>query len=177
MSRIGKHPIKLSQGVTATIAKGKVTVKGKLGELSSGLSDKVEVIIQDGNLIVKPLAQTKEARMIWGTTRSNLNNMVKGVSEGYFRKLELIGVGYKAIPSSNGIKLSLGHSHDINFVTPKGIKISCPTQTDLEISGIDKREVGAVASAIRSFRAPEPYKGKGVKYQEETVLRKEGKKK
>ncbi len=177
MSRVGKYPIKLPQGVTVTIDVGKATVKGKLGELSCGLSDFVKVTVQDGEVVVEPVSKTKECRMIWGTTRANLNNMVKGVTEGFIRKLELVGVGYKAQASSNGVKLSLGYSHDIDYVTPKGVKITCPSQTEIQISGIDKREVGAVASEIRAFRSPEPYKGKGVKYVEETIVRKEGKKK
>ncbi len=177
MSRVGKYPVKLPQGVTVTVADGKAIVKGKLGELTCDLSDLVKVTVQEGEVVVEPVTKSKEGRMIWGTTRANLNNMVKGVTEGFVRKLELIGVGYKAQAVANGVKLSLGYSHDIDYVAPKGVKIACPSQTEIEISGMDKREVGTAASEIRAFRSPEPYKGKGVKYVEETILRKEGKKK
>ena len=177
MSRVGKHPVILPAGVTVTLADGQAVVKGKLGELKCAISDKVTVTVENNEVIVKPVADTKECRMQWGTTRANLNNMVKGVTEGFVRKLEMIGVGYRAQATGKGIKLSLGFSHDIDYDAPAGIKIACPEPTQIEISGMDKRMVGAVASEIRSFRSPEPYKGKGVKYVEETVRRKEGKKK
>ena len=177
MSRIGKHPVKLPAGVTATLVDDKVTVKGKLGELSMNINDAVKVTLEDGALVVTPAEKDKQGRMMWGTTRANLNNLVKGVSEGFVRKLELVGVGYKAQATGKGIKLSLGYSHDIDYDAPAGIKITCPSPTEVEIHGADKRLVGAVASELRSYREPEPYKGKGVKYQEETIIRKEGKKK
>ena len=177
MSRVGKHPVILPAGVTVTVSDGQAVVKGKLGELKCAISDKVTVTVENNEVVIKPLADTKECRMLWGTTRANLNNMVKGVTEGYVRKLEMIGVGYRAQANAKGIKLSLGFSHDIDYEAPAGIKITCPEPTQIEISGMDKRVVGAVASELRSFRAPEPYKGKGVKYVEETVRRKEGKKK
>ncbi len=148
-----------------------------MGTLKTRISDKVNVTVENNEIIVKPLADTKECRMNWGTTRANLNNMVKGVTEGFTRKLEMIGVGYRAQVSGKVLKLSLGFSHDIDYAIPEGIKIACPDVTQIEISGMDKRLVGAVASEIRAYRAPEPYKGKGVKYVEETVRRKEGKKK
>ena len=177
MSRVGKHPVILPAGVTVTLADGQAVVKGKLGELKCAISDKVTVTVENNEVVVKPVADTKECRMLWGTTRANLNNMVKGVTEGFVRKLEMIGVGYRAQATGKGIKLSLGFSHDIDYDAPAGIKIACPEPTQIEISGMDKRMVGAVASEIRAFRSPEPYKGKGVKYVEETVRRKEGKKK
>ena len=177
MSRVGKHSIVLPQGVTVTVNGEQVTVKGKLGELTTQVSDKVTVTVDNNEIVVKPVAQTKECRMNWGTTRANLNNMVNGVSEGFVRKLEMIGVGYRGQATAKGIKLSLGYSHDIDYVAPQGIKIACPDVTQIEVSGIDKRLVGAVAAELRSYRSPEPYKGKGVKYVEETVRRKEGKKK
>lgn len=177
MSRVGKHHIVLPQGVSVSIENGEATVSGKLGTLKSHLSDKVNVSIENNEVIVKPVADTKECRMNWGTTRANLNNMVKGVSEGFTRKLEMIGVGYRAQVNGKILKLSLGFSHDIDYAIPEGIKIVCPDVTQIEISGTDKRLVGTVASEIRSYRSPEPYKGKGVKYAEETVRRKEGKKK
>ncbi|MGN1090949.1 MAG: 50S ribosomal protein L6 [Alphaproteobacteria bacterium] len=177
MSRVGKHHIVLPQGVSVSIENGEATVSGKLGTLKSHVSDKVNVSIENNEVIVKPVANTKECRMNWGTARANLNNMVKGVSEGFTRKLEMIGVGYRAQVNGNVLKLSLGFSHDIDYAIPEGIKIVCPDVTQIEISGMDKRLVGTVASEIRSYRSPEPYKGKGVKYAEETVRRKEGKKK
>lgn len=177
MSRVGKYPIKLPAGVTASVDKQTVTVQGKLGTLKAEVSDALSVAVEDNALVVKPLSQTKQARALWGTTRANLHNMVVGVSEGFKRKLELIGVGYKAQATGKGVKLSLGYSHDIDYIAPEGVKITCPDITQLEISGIDKRAVGAAAAKIRSYREPEPYKGKGVKYVEETILRKEGKKK
>lgn len=177
MSRIGKYPIALPAGVTVTLADDKATVKGKLGELSCALTDVVKVSVEEGKVWVKPLSETKEGRALWGTTRANINNMVKGVSEGFTRKLEMIGVGYKAQATAKGIKLSLGFSHDIDYDAPVGIKIAVPAPTEIIITGIDKRMVGSVASDIRGYRPPEPYKGKGVKYEGETILRKEGKKK
>ena len=169
MSRVGKHPVILPAGVTVTVSDGQAVVKGKLGELKCVISDKVTVTVENNEVVVKPVADTKECRMLWGTTRANLNNMVKGVTEGYVRKLEMIGVGYRAQANAKGV--------NIDYEAPAGIKITCPEPTQIEISGMDKRAVGAVASELRSFRAPEPYKGKGVKYVEETVRRKEGKKK
>ncbi len=177
MSRVGKHHIVLPQGVTVNVAGDEVAIKGKQGELKAVVSDKVTVTVENNEIIVKPVEDTKECRMHWGTTRANLNNMVKGVSEGFVRKLEMIGVGYRAQVAGKNLKLSLGFSHDIDYAIPEGIKIVCPEVTQVEISGMDKRLVGTVASEIRAYRAPEPYKGKGVKYVEETVRRKEGKKK
>ena len=177
MSRVGKHHIVLPQGVTFNVTGDEATVSGKLGTLKTRISDKVNVSIENNEVIVKPLADTKECRMNWGTTRANLNNMVKGVTEGFTRKLEMIGVGYRAQVSGKVLKLSLGYSHDIDYAIPEGIKIVCPDVTQIEISGTDKRLVGSVASEIRAYRAPEPYKGKGVKYADETILRKDGKKK
>ncbi len=177
MSRVGKYPVKLPQGVTVNVANGEAVVKGKLGELKCALPSDVTVTVENDQVVVTPHTQSKNNRMQWGTVRANLNNMVKGVSEGFVRKLELIGVGYRAQATAKGIKLSLGFSHDIDFDAPQGVKIACPSQTEIEISGCDKHDVGAVASKIRSYRPPEPYKGKGVKYVEETVRRKEGKKK
>jgi len=178
MSRVGKHPVQLPAGVTATLADGKVVVKGKLGELSMDIHEAVKVTLEDNAFVVVPADKNnKQGRMLWGTTRANLNNMVIGVSEGFTRKLEMIGVGYKAQATAKGIKLSLGYSHDIDYDAPAGIKITCPSATEIEIHGADKRLVGAVASDLRSYREPEPYKGKGVKEVEETIIRKEGKKK
>ena len=177
MSRIGKHPVKMPAGVSADIKAGEIIVKGKLGELKTHIPHGVTVKQENDEIVVVPVSEDKEHRMLWGTVRANINNMVKGVSEGYTRKLELIGVGYKAQAQGQVLKLSLGYSHDINYDVPAGIKAATPQPTQIELSGIDKQLLGQVASEIRSYRSPEPYKGKGVKYEEETVLRKVGKKK
>lgn len=177
MSRIGKHPVKMPEGVTATISAEEIVIKGKLGELKTHIPYGVTVKQENNEVIVAPISQNKEHRMLWGTVRANINNMVKGVSEGFTRKLELIGVGYKAQAQGQVLKLSLGFSHDINYQIPAGVKVATPQPTAIELSGIDKQLLGQVASEIRSYRSPEPYKGKGVKYEEETVLRKVGKKK
>lgn len=177
MSRIGKHPVKMPAGVTATISADEIVIKGKLGELRTHLPHGVSVTQENDEIVVRPLSDEKTHRMLWGTVRANINNMVTGVSEGFKRKLELIGVGYKAQMQGNKIKLSLGYSHDIDYELPKGIQCATPQPTIIELSGADKQLLGQVASEIRSYRSPEPYKGKGVKYEEETVLRKVGKKK
>lgn len=177
MSRIGKHPVKMPEGVTATISAEEIVIKGKLGELKTHIPYGVTVKQENNEVVVAPISQNKEHRMLWGTVRANINNMVKGVSEGFTRKLELIGVGYKAQAQGQVLKLSLGFSHDINYQIPAGVKVATPAPTAIELSGIDKQLLGQVASEIRSYRSPEPYKGKGVKYEEETVLRKVGKKK
>ena len=177
MSRIGKHPVKMPAGVTATISAEEIVIKGKLGELKTHIPSGVTVKQENDEVVVTPVSQSKEHRMLWGTIRANINNMVKGVSEGYTRKLELIGVGYRAQAQGQVLKLSLGYSHDINYQVPAGVKVATPQPTAIELTGIDKQLLGQVASEIRSYRSPEPYKGKGVKYEEETVLRKVGKKK
>lgn len=177
MSRIGKHPVKMPAGVTATISADEIVIKGKLGELKSHLPHGVSVKQENGEIVVRPACDDKEHRMQWGTVRANIHNMVVGVSEGFKRKLELIGVGYKAQMQGDKIKLSLGYSHDIEYTLPKGIQGVTPQPTIIELLGADKQLLGQVASEIRSYRSPEPYKGKGVKYENETVLRKVGKKK
>lgn len=177
MSRIGKHPVKMATGTTAVIKDDVLTVKGKLGELTYALPKGVHVVVEGDLITVTPVSADKEHRMLWGTVRANINNMVHGVTDGFTRKLELVGVGYRAAVAGNILKLTLGYSHDIDYAIPAGIKVACPVQTTIEISGVDKRLVGQVASEVRSYRAPEPYKGKGVKYEGERILRKEGKKK
>ncbi len=177
MSRIGKHPVTVPDGVTVALEGGKVKVKGKLGELSCTISDLVSVELKDGSVVISPVNDTKESRAMWGTTRANINDMVKGVSQGFSKKMEIVGVGYKAAMQGNSLKLSLGFSHEVDFPVPAGIKIVCSSPTALEISGFDKQQVGQVAAEIRKYRKPEPYKGKGVKYAGEAILRKEGKKK
>ena len=177
MSRIGKHPVQIPVGTVVSRDDAVLTVKGKLGELKIALPSGVMVEVADTEIIVKPSSDSKESRMLWGTIRACIANMVKGVSEGFVRKLELIGVGYKAQVQGKEIKLNLGYSHEINYPLPEGISAVCPSPTAIELTGYDKQLVGQVASEIRAFRSPEPYKGKGVKYAEETVNRKVGKKK
>ncbi len=177
MSRVGKYPVMVPKDVTVSVTKEKVTVKGKLGEMSFPLSHKVTVAVEDGRIVCTPVNKEKETRAMWGTMRAQINNLVKGVSVGFKKKLEMVGVGYKAQVQGKVLKLSLGFSHDIDFPIPEGIKIVCTTPTNLEISGCSKLVVGQVAAKIRAYRGPEPYKGKGIKYEGEEILRKEGKKK
>lgn len=177
MSRIGKHPIKIADGASAVVADGKITVKGKLGELSARVPHGVHVTVQDKEIVVTPATDSQEHRALWGTIRANISNMMQGVSAGFSKKLELIGVGFRAQVQGQTLKLTLGYSHDIDYALPKGIKAVCPQPTIIELTGTDNQLLGQVASEIRSYRAPEPYKGKGVKYENETILRKVGKKK
>ena len=178
MSRVGKYPVIIPAGVTAAIEGNVVTVKGKLGELSCTFDDShVAAKLEDNKIVVSPLSGSQTARALWGTTRANINTLVKGVSEGFTKNLELVGVGYKARTEGNKLVLSLGFSHDVNFPAPEGIKISCESPTQIKVFGVDKQLVGQVAAEIRKYRKPEPYKGKGVKYEGEYVRRKEGKKK
>ncbi len=177
MSRIGKHPVKLPAGVTATITDAEIIVKGKLGELKTHIPHGVTVKEENGELVVRPVSDDKEHRMLWGTVRANVHNLVTGVSEGFKKKLELVGVGYKAQAQGQNLKLSLGYSHDIDYKLPQGVQCATPQPTTIELSCADKQLLGQVASEIRSYRSPEPYKGKGVKYENETILRKVGKKK
>lgn len=177
MSRIGKNPVEVPDGVSVEVAGVIVTAKGKLGELSARLTDDVD-IVQEGNLItVSPREGAPGARKMWGTSRSVIANLVTGVSEGFTKKLEISGVGYRAQVQGKDLVLQLGYSHDVTFPIPEGININCPDQTHVEISGADKQKVGQVAAVIRAYRPPEPYKGKGIKYEDEYILRKEGKKK
>ncbi|MBE1236281.1 50S ribosomal protein L6 [Phaeovibrio sulfidiphilus] len=177
MSRVGKYPIPVPAGVTVTVNDNTLVAKGKLGQLEYVSADEVRTTLEDGQIWVRPALESKEARQKWGTTRSRLHNIVVGVSEGFTKKLEMVGVGYKAAVQGNVLKLSLGYSHDIDYPIPADLKIVAPTPTTIEVSGVDKQRVGQVASEIRRFRPPEPYKGKGVKYADEWILRKEGKKK
>ncbi len=177
MSRVGKKPVALPKGVTATVEGQSVSVKGAKGTLSFVVPDDCDVALNDNEVSVKPRSETKRAQAMWGMSRAMINNLVTGVSAGFERKLEITGVGYKAAVQGKKLVLSLGYSHDVDFPIPDGIAIVAPRPTELVISGIDKREVGQVASEIRAFRPPEPYKGKGVKYAGEFIFRKEGKKK
>ena len=178
MSRVGKYPVIVPDGVNVAIEAGNVSVKGKNGELSCHYSEDYVSVALDGNkVVVAPKGESKEARALWGTTRANINTLVKGVSEGFTKELELIGVGYKARVEGTKLILSLGYSHDVTIETPKGLKITCASPTQISIFGADKQLVGQTASEIREWRKPEPYKGKGIRYVGEYVRRKEGKKK
>ena len=178
MSRVGKYPVIVPDGVTVTVETGNVSVKGKNGELSCHYdADHVSVVLDGNKVVVSPKAETKEARVLWGTTRANINTLVKGVHDGFTKELELVGVGYKARVEGNNLVLSLGYSHDVKIETPKGLKITCASPTQISIFGADKQLVGQTASEIREWRRPEPYKGKGIKYVGEYIRRKEGKKK
>jgi large subunit ribosomal protein L6 len=177
MSRVGKNPVTIPQGVTVDVAGGVATVKGKLGTLKLPIMKQVEVSVKDGKVWVKPLQEDTQSRVLWGTTRANLRNMVEGVSKGYSKALEINGVGYRAAVQGKNLQLQMGYSHDVLYPIPEGITIKCEKPTAVLISGYDKQKVGQVAAEIRAVRPPEPYKGKGIKYDTETILRKEGKKK
>ena len=177
MSRIGKNPVTIPQGVTVDIAGGVLTTKGKLGTLKLVVNNDVETVVKDGKVTFAPKSETKRARMAWGTMRALVNNMVRGVTTGYTVNLEINGVGYRAAVQGKELVLQLGYSHDVKFPIPADVKIACEKPTSIAISGADRQRVGQVAAVIRSFRGPEPYKGKGIKYETEHVRRKEGKKK
>jgi large subunit ribosomal protein L6 len=177
VSRVGKYPVAVPSGVTVAITGRVVSAKGKLGELKLDLTDEVDATMENNEVVVKPRSESKRARTMWGTTRAHINNMVKGVSQGFTRKLEINGVGYRAAVQGKELVLQLGYSHDVKYPIPQGITITAEKPTLLAITGADRQRVGQVAADIRGFRGPEPYKGKGVKYDDETLLRKEGKKK
>lgn len=177
MSRVGKHPVHIPSGVTVTVKDGVATAKGKKGELSMPLTDDVKVAVEGANITVVPANDNPQAKRMWATTQRNLTNLVTGVSEGFEKKLELVGVGYRANMQGKDLVLTLGFSHEVRFPVPTGITIAVDKQTAITITGANKQQVGQVAAEIRSFREPEPYKGKGVKYEGERILRKEGKKK
>jgi large subunit ribosomal protein L6 len=177
MSRVGKNPVTIPAGVTVAIAGGLLTANGKLGSLKLPLASEVDTSVEDGKVWVKPKSQDKRARMLWGTTRALVNNMVAGVSKGFTVNLEINGVGYRAAIQGKNLVLQLGYSHDVIFPIPEGVKITCEKPTAISITGADKQRVGQTAAVIRGFRKPEPYKGKGIKYDTEKVRRKEGKKK
>jgi large subunit ribosomal protein L6 len=177
MSRIGKNPVTIPQGVTVEVAGQTLTCKGKLGTLKLPLSGEVSAAVKDGKVTVTPKDQTKRARMQWGTTRAHINNMVAGVSKGFTKNLEIEGVGYRASVQGKNLVLQLGYSHDVVFPIPAEIKITCEKPTSIAITGPNRQQVGETAAVIRAFRKPEPYKGKGIKYANEHIRRKEGKKK
>ena len=177
MSRVGKYPVVVPNGVTVSVTETEVSVKGKLGTSVLATVPDVQTSIEGNNVWVKPLGTTKRSRMMWGTTRALINNMVKGVHEGFTVNLEINGVGYRAAVNGNVLQLQLGFSHDVNYPIPSDVTIKCEKPTAISITGKDRQRVGQIASEIRAYRGPEPYKGKGVKYATETILRKEGKKK
>ena len=177
MSRIGKAPITIPDGVTVTLDGQNVKVKGKKGELEATLVEDVTIAQGEDGLTVTPKDDSKQARAMWGMSRTIVANMVEGVTEGFQKNLEINGVGYRAQAQGKELKMQLGFSHEVVFPVPEGIEIATPKPTEIEVKGIDKQQVGQVAAKIRGFRPPEPYKGKGVKYADEYIYRKEGKKK
>jgi large subunit ribosomal protein L6 len=177
MSRVGKYPVALPQGVTAEIKGHTVAIKGKMGNLSLEAPAEVEVKVVEGKVAVSVRHDTARARVLWGSTRSNINNMVKGVTEGFKEVLEIEGVGFRAAVQGKDLVMQLGFSHEVKFHIPDGITIKAEKPTVISITGIDKQKVGQVAAEIRGLKKPEPYKGKGIKYEGERVRRKEGKKK
>lgn len=177
MSRLGKLPVALPDKVTVAVAADKITVKGPKGELSTITNDRVKVEQKDGKIWVTPANDSQESRAMWGTVRANVKNLVEGVTTGYKKTLEMTGVGYRAAATGQIITLSLGFSHEIKYVVPKGITVTVDKQTTIHLAGPDKQKLGQTAAEIRSLRPPEPYKGKGVRYSDEKIRRKEGKKK
>ncbi|PZN55210.1 MAG: 50S ribosomal protein L6 [Proteobacteria bacterium] len=177
MSRIGKKPVPVPQGVTASVEGQTVIAKGPKGELKFVVNEEVLVRMENGEIAVEPRDQSRTARSKWGMSRTQIANILTGVKEGFEKKLEISGVGYRAAMQGKDLQLALGFSHDVIYKAPEGITISVPKPTEITVSGIDKQQVGQVAAEIREFRSPEPYKGKGVRYAGEKIVRKEGKKK
>jgi large subunit ribosomal protein L6 len=177
MSRIGKKPVQVPAGITASIDGQKVTAKGPKGELVFVANDEIGLKLEDNAIVVTPLSDSKDARAKWGMSRTMIENILKGVKDGYERKLEINGVGYRAAMQGKNLQLALGFSHDVIYEPPQGITIAVPKPTEIVVTGINKQQVGQVAAEIREYRGPEPYTGKGVKYAEERIVRKEGKKK
>ena len=177
MSRIGKKPVELPKGVTAEVKGQTIEVKGPKGTRSFTATDDVDLMIEEGTILVKPRGLSKRARQQWGMTRSMVEKLTVGVSDGFKKELEIQGVGYRAQMQGKTLKLSLGYSHEVNFETPEGVTITAPKQTEIVVEGVDQQLVGQVAANIREWRQPEPYKGKGIRYKGEYIFRKEGKKK
>jgi large subunit ribosomal protein L6 len=177
MSRVGKYPVALPQGVTAEVKGQTVAIKGKLGNLSLVMPSEIGVKVEGGKVVVSKAHDSPRARVLWGTARNNINNMVKGVTEGFKTVLEIEGVGFKAAMQGKDLVLQLGFSHEVRFAPPTGITIKADKPTQLTITGIDRQQVGQVAAEIRGMKKPEPYKGKGIHYAGEKIRRKEGKKK
>lgn len=177
MSRIGKKPVAIPGGVTAAVNGQEVKVKGPKGELQHVLVDDIIAKLDNGEVEISMREDTQRARAMWGMSRTMVANLIAGVTEGFTKKLEMTGVGYRASVQGHNVQLQLGYSHDIIFPIPHGIQVVCPKPTEIVVTGIDKQKVGQVAAEIRRFRPPEPYKGKGIRYAGEFILRKEGKKK
>ena len=177
MSRIGKKPVELPSGVTATVSGQTIEVKGPKGTRSFSATDDVTITVEENAVKVTPRGTSKRARQQWGMSRSMVENLIIGVTEGFKKELEITGVGYRANIQGNTLKLALGYSHDVDFDIPAGVTVTAPKQTEIVVEGIDQQLVGQVAANIREWRKPEPYKGKGVRYADENVLRKEAKKK
>jgi large subunit ribosomal protein L6 len=177
MSRIGKRAVAVPAGVTANVEGQTVKVKGPKGALSAALHDDVEVTLEGGQIKIAPRSETKRARSQWGTSRTLVANLISGVTKGFEQRLEINGVGYRAAVQGKNLQLALGYSHDVVYPIPEGITIATPRPVEIVISGSDRQKVGQVAAEIREYRPPEPYKGKGIKYSDERIFRKEGKKK
>jgi large subunit ribosomal protein L6 len=177
MSRIGKKPVELPSGVSASVSGQTVEVKGPKAARSFTATDDVTITVQENNVLVEPRGKSKRARQQWGMSRTMIANMVTGVSAGFKKELEINGVGYRAQVQGNILKLSLGYSHDVNFDIPTGVTVTAAKPTEITVEGTDEQLVGQVAANIREWRKPEPYKGKGIKYKNEYIFRKEGKKK
>ena len=177
MSRIGKQPVELPSGVEASVSGQTVSVKGPKGTREFTATDDVTIRLDDGRLLVEPRGKSKRARQQWGMSRTQVANCVTGVSQGFRKELEIQGVGYRAQMQGAVLKLNLGLSHDVDFPVPDGVTVTCPKQTEIVVEGIDQQLVGQTAANIREWRAPEPYKGKGIRYKGEYIFRKEGKKK
>ncbi|RMD61281.1 MAG: 50S ribosomal protein L6 [Alphaproteobacteria bacterium] len=177
MSRVGKNPVEVPSGVEVMLAGNVVRAKGKLGELEFAIRPEVKVELDDGKIVVRPVEDSPQARAMWGTTRARIQSMVTGVHQGFTKELEINGIGYRAAVQGQTLNLQLGFSHDVTYPIPEGITIKCEKPTSITVFGADKQKVGQVAAEIRAFRPPEPYKGKGIKYADEQIVRKEGKKK
>jgi large subunit ribosomal protein L6 len=177
MSRVAKSPISVPSGVEIKVANDEINVKGSKGNMQLAIHDSVKVNQEDGILKIEPVKESKESWAMAGTFRALINNMVVGVSSGFSKKLELVGVGYRAQAKGKVLNLNLGFSHPIDYAVPEGVTVETPSQTEIVVSGCDKQKVGQAAAVIRSYRPPEPYKGKGVRYADEHVVRKEAKKK
>lgn len=176
MSRIGNRELTIPEGVTVTVDNNNVNVAGKLGTLNLNVNPNIKVEINDNKVTTKRLSETKQVKQLHGTTNALINNMIKGVSEGFKKELEIVGVGYKFQAQGNVLTISAGYSHPVKMDVPEGLKIECPSVTELTISGYDKQRVSEFAALVRKVRGPEPYKGKGIRYKDEYIRRKEGKK-
>lgn len=177
MSRIAKHPIKLPAGVEAKLTGSKLLIKGKKGELTLDVTSEIKAELKEGAIVLSKTTESRHARNMWGTTSSLVRGMIKGVTDGYSKKLVIEGVGFRAALQGKDIVLQIGYSHEVRYKVPQGIEVKVPKQTEIEISGIDKQKVGQVAAELYLMKRPEPYKGKGINYEGRRILRKEGKKK